>query len=52
MASANSMNVLAQLRALPRAVRVIFAATLINRSGTMVLPYLALYITEGLGGGA
>jgi MFS family permease len=51
MARANSMNVLAQLRALPRAVRVICAATLINRSGTMVLPYLALYITGGLGQG-
>jgi MFS family permease len=52
MPGANSMNVLQQLRALPRAVRVIFAATLINRSGTMVLPYLALYITQGLGASA
>jgi predicted MFS family arabinose efflux permease len=42
------MNVFRQLRALPRVVRVLFAATLINRAGTMVLPYLALYITEGL----
>jgi MFS family permease len=46
------MNVLRQLRALPRAVRVLFVATLINRSGTMVLPYLALYIAQGLHGGA
>jgi len=52
MSGANSKNVLLQLRALPRAVRVIFAATLINRSGTMVLPYLALYLTVGLGEGA
>jgi MFS family permease len=52
MPGANSMNVLLQLRALPRAVRVIFAATLINRSGTMVLPYLALYLTESLGASA
>jgi MFS family permease len=52
MPGANSMNVVLQLRALPRAVRVIFAATLINRSGTMVLPYLALYLTIGLGEGA
>ncbi|MET0595849.1 MAG: MFS transporter [Polyangiaceae bacterium] len=43
------MNVFQQLRALPRVVRVLFAATLINRCGTMVLPYLALYITQGLG---
>jgi MFS family permease len=46
------MNVLRQLRALPRAVRVLFAAMLVNRAGTMVLPYLAIYITEGLGAGA
>jgi MFS family permease len=52
MPGATSMNVVQQLRALPRAVRMIFAATLINRSGTMVLPYLALYLTVGLGKGA
>ncbi len=46
------MNVLQQLRLLPRVVRVLFAATLINRCGTMVLPYLALYITQGLSLGA
>jgi MFS family permease len=46
------MNVFRQLRELPRSVRVLFAATLINRSGTMVLPYLALYMTQELGAGA
>ena len=46
------MNVLRQLRELPRSVRVLFVATLINRCGTMVLPYLALYVTQGLGAGA
>src|SRR6187431_1784432 len=46
------MNVFRQLRALPYAVRVLFVATLINRSGTMVLPYLALYIAQGLGAGS
>ena len=46
------MNVLRQLRELPRTVRVLFVATLINRCGTMVLPYLALYVTRGLGAGA
>src|SRR5688572_15188660 len=45
------MNVFQKLRSLPRAVRVLFVATLINRSGTMVLPYLALYIVEELGRG-
>jgi MFS family permease len=47
--SSLQMNVFLQLRALPRIVRVLFAATLVNRCGTMVLPYLALYITQGLG---
>jgi MFS family permease len=42
------MNVFRQLRALPHTVRVLFVATLINRTGTMVLPYLALYITQQL----
>ena len=46
-----AMNVFQKLRSLPRAVRVLFVATLINRSGTMVLPYLALYIVEELGRG-
>ena len=46
------MNVFLKLCSLPRAVRVLFVATLINRSGTMVLPYLALYIADELGSGA
>ncbi|MFN7989944.1 MAG: MFS transporter [Thermoanaerobaculia bacterium] len=37
------------LRALPRAVWVQCAATFVNRSGTMVLPFLLLYLTRDLG---
>jgi MFS family permease len=39
----------ADLRALPRAVWVQCAATLVNRAGTMVLPFLLLYLTRDLG---
>jgi MFS family permease len=39
----------ADLRALPRAVWVQCAATFVNRSGTMVLPFLLLYLTRDLG---
>jgi MFS family permease len=46
------MNAFQQLRELPRSVRVLFAATLINRAGTMVVPYLALYMTQGVRAGA
>ena len=34
---------------LPRAAWLLAAATLINRAGTMALPFLALYLTQGLG---
>ncbi len=34
---------------LPRAVWVLAAATLVNRAGTMVLPFFTLYLTERLG---
>ena len=37
------------LRALPRGVWVLFATTLVNRAGTMVLPFLILYLTRELG---
>lgn len=33
---------------LPRPLWVLFFASLVNRAGTMVLPFLALYVTEGL----
>jgi MFS family permease len=45
------MNVFRQLGDLPRSIRVLFVATLVNRAGTMVLPYLSLYIAVGLGAG-
>ena len=34
---------------LPRDMWVLFAATLINRAGTMALPFLLLYLTQKLG---
>jgi predicted MFS family arabinose efflux permease len=37
------------LKALPRGVWVLFATTLVNRAGTMVLPFLILYLTRDLG---
>lgn len=43
------MNPWRGLRGLPREVWVVAAATLINRAGTMVLPFLVLYLTQGLG---
>ena len=43
------MSLRADLRALPRAVWVQCTATLVNRSGTMVLPFLLLYLTRDLG---
>src|SRR5258706_2570861 len=36
------------LRGLPREVWVLFAATLVNRMGTMALPFLVLYLTRSL----
>jgi MFS family permease len=38
-----------ELRNLPRGVWVLFATTLVNRAGTMVLPFLVLYLTRDLG---
>ena len=37
------------LKAMPRGVWVLFATTLVNRAGTMVLPFLILYLTRDLG---
>lgn len=38
-----------ELRRLPRRLWVLAAATLINRMGTMALPFLSLYVTRGMG---
>lgn len=38
-----------ELRHLPAEVFVLAATTLVNRTGTMVLPFLVLYLTRGLG---
>ena len=37
-----------QLRGLPREVWLLFTAILVNRAGTMVLPFLVLYLTRSL----
>jgi MFS family permease len=37
------------LGSLPREIWVLFATTLINRAGTMALPFLVLYLTKNLG---
>ena len=41
------MNPWKGLRGLPRAVWLVCASTLVNRLGTMALPFLVLYLTEG-----
>ena len=46
---ASQMNIWRSLKGLPRGVWVLSAATLINRAGTMVLPFLVLYLTNELG---
>ncbi len=43
-----SLNIWRSLKGLPRDVWVVAAATLINRAGTMVLPFLVLYLTLDL----
>ena len=43
------MNLWRSLRGLPRDLWVLSVATLINRMGTMVLPFLVLYLTRDLG---
>lgn len=42
------MNPWSELRKLPRGMWIIFITTLINRVGTMVLPFLILYLTQVL----
>lgn len=37
------------LRSMPREIWILFVATLVNRAGTMVLPFLVLYMTSSLG---
>src|SRR5260221_13660130 len=37
---------LTQIRSMPRAAWVLFGGTFINRFGTFVLPFLALYLTR------
>lgn len=41
------MNPWRGLGGMPREVWIVFSVTLINRAGTMVLPFLALYVTRG-----
>lgn len=43
------MNPWRGLKDLPRNMWLLFSATLINRSGTMVIPFLALYLTQQIG---
>jgi predicted MFS family arabinose efflux permease len=43
------MNPWSGLKGLPRSVWIVFSATLISRAGTMVLPFLVLYMTRSLG---
>src|SRR5215469_10828686 len=42
------MNPWRGLKDLPREVWILSAATLVNRAGTMVLPFLVLYLTRTL----
>ena len=37
-----------ELRGMPREIWVLFVTALINRLGTMVLPFLVLYLTREL----
>ncbi len=43
------MNLWKSLRGLPRDLWVLAAASLVNRAGTMVLPFLVLYLSHDLG---
>ncbi len=43
------MNIWRSLRGLPRDVWVLAVASLVNRAGTMVLPFLVLYLTSEQG---
>jgi MFS family permease len=46
---ASSLNIWRSLRGLPRDVWVLAIAALINRAGTMVIPFLVLYLTKEIG---
>jgi len=43
------MNPWKSLRGLPREAWIVCTATLVNRAGTMVLPFMVLYLTRSLG---
>jgi predicted MFS family arabinose efflux permease len=43
------MNVFNDLKRMPREIWIQSLAILINRAGTMVLPFLVIYLTKGLG---
>lgn len=43
------MNIWRSLRGLPRDLWIVAIASLVNRAGTMVLPFLVLYLTRELG---
>ncbi len=43
------MNPWRGLKDLPKEIWILFAATLVNRAGTMVVPFLVLYLTHTLG---
>lgn len=47
--SGSSLNIWRSLRGLPADVWVLALASLINRAGTMVLPFLVLYLTREIG---
>lgn len=45
----SSLNIWRSLKGLPRDVWTLSIASLINRAGTMVLPFLVLYLTKEMG---
>lgn len=49
MVASSRLNIWGSLRGLPRDIWVLAGATLVNRVGTMVLPFLVLYLTRELG---
>ncbi len=49
MVSRSSLNIWKSLRGLPRDMWILAAVTLVNRAGTMVLPFLVLYLTREQG---
>jgi MFS family permease len=48
MTPSSRMNLWRSLRGLPRDIWLLFVATLMNRVGTMALPFLILYLTREL----